>query len=168
MTPKIGRRLTDAETEKVAVLAARIAQLESELAEARAKQPPAFIALEDAFLPDNPDNDGTSYAHPAWWRGQEAGDRYRLAAVVTELSLILGVEIATEDLPKRWEQLKRAVAEARKDSERLDKLEAYPYAMEIKAITQYHKSDSVPSLRAQIDHFIVTEIDAAREQKGTE
>lgn len=75
-------------------------------------------ALEEARK-DNEELDGTSYAHPAWWRGQDAGDRYRLAAVVTELSLILGVEIATDELPTRWEKLKLLVAKARQDSERM-------------------------------------------------
>ncbi len=104
---------------------ARIAQLEAELAEARAQYTAACTKLAEAQHTDIPDNDGTSYAHPAWWRGQEAGDRYRLADVVTELSLLLGVEITTDELPERWEALKQIVKEARKDSERLEKAEKH-------------------------------------------
>jgi hypothetical protein len=40
------------------------------------------------------------------------------------------------------------------DTERMDALEAMPYAMEIKYNPEQPKADSVPSLRSQIDHFL--------------
>lgn len=128
MTPKIGLRLTDAETEKVAVIAAyidasphewpkgladiallchgyldlqqRIAQLESELAEARQ---------------GNEELDGTDAAHPAWWRGNDAG----VAQVCAQINAILDGADVFGTASEPWESTRRRVAEARKNLERL-------------------------------------------------
>ena len=39
---------------------------------------------EDTVIVDNPDWDGTDYAHPAWWRGNDAGV-LSFASVINEI-----------------------------------------------------------------------------------
>ena len=31
---------------------------------------------EDSVITDNPDWDGTDYAHPAWWRGNDRSEEH--------------------------------------------------------------------------------------------
>jgi hypothetical protein len=84
-----------------AALRQRIAQLETELAEARK---------------DNEELDGTDAAHPAWWRGNEAG----VAQVCAKINAILDGADVFGTAAEPWEYTRRRVAEARKDSERLE------------------------------------------------
>lgn len=83
-----------------AALRQRIAQLEPELAEARK---------------DNEELDGTDAAHPAWWRGNDAG----VAQVCAQINAILDGADVSGTASEPWEPTRRRVAEARKDSERL-------------------------------------------------
>lgn len=73
-----------------------IAQLEAELAEARK---------------DNEELDGTDAAHPAWWRGNDAG----VAQVCAKINAILDGADVFGTASEPWESTRRRVAEARKD-----------------------------------------------------
>ena len=79
----------------------RHAQLEAELAEARK---------------DNEELDGTDAAHPAWWRGNDAG----VAQVCAKINAILDGADVFGTAAEPWESTRRRVAEARKDSDRLE------------------------------------------------
>ena len=86
-----------------AALRQRIAQLETKLAEARK---------------DNKELDGTDAAHPTWWRGNDAG----VAQVCAQINAILDGADVFGTAAEPWESTRRRVAEARKDSQRLDKV----------------------------------------------
>ncbi len=79
---------------------ARITQLETELAEARH---------------GNEELDGTDAAHPAWWRGNDAG----VAQVCAKINAILDGADVFGTAAEPWESTRRRVAEARRDSELL-------------------------------------------------
>ena len=76
-------------------------ELRAELAEARK---------------DNQELDGTDAAHPAWWRGNDAG----VAQVCSKINAILDGADVFGTAAEPWESTRRRVAEARKDSERLE------------------------------------------------
>lgn len=82
------------------VAADRLQWLTTELAEARK---------------DNEELDGTDAAHPAWWRGNDAG----VAQVCAQINAILDGAEVSGTASEPWESTRRRVAEARKDLERL-------------------------------------------------
>ena len=65
---------------------------------------------------DNEELDGTDAAHPAWWRGNDAG----VAQVCAKINAILDGADVFGTASEPWESTRRRVAEARKDSERLE------------------------------------------------
>lgn len=71
-------------------------------------------ALEEARK-DNEELDGTDAAHPAWWRGNDAG----VSQVCAKINAILDGADVFGTASEPWESTRRRVAEARKDSERL-------------------------------------------------
>lgn len=64
---------------------------------------------------DNEELDGTDAAHPAWWRGNDAG----VAQVCAQINAILDGADVSGTASEPWESTRRRVAEARKDLERL-------------------------------------------------
>lgn len=88
-------------------------------ATARAEAAEAIVAtlrgaLEEARK-DNEELDGTDAAHPAWWRGNDAG----VAQVCAKINAILDGADVFGTASEPWESTRRRVAEARRDSELL-------------------------------------------------
>lgn len=82
-------------------------------------------ALEEARK-DNDELDGTDAAHPAWWRGNDAG----VSQACAKINAILDGADVFGTASEPWESARRRVAEARKDSDRLEwciKHGAIPY-----------------------------------------
>lgn len=69
-------------------------------------------ALEEARK-DNDELDGTDAAHPAWWRGNDAG----VAQVCAQINAILDGADVFGTASEPWESTRRRVAEARKNLE---------------------------------------------------
>lgn len=63
----------------------------------------------------NEELDGTDAAHPAWWRGNDAG----VAQVCAQINAILDGADVFGTAAEPWESTRRRVAEARRDSERM-------------------------------------------------
>ena len=58
--------------------------------------------------------------------------------------------------------LRARIAELEPDAALLDCLDAVPFAMEITCHMDQPKSDSVPSMRSQIEHFISMGLEAKK------
>ena len=82
---------------------------------ALALTPASAGALEEARK-DNKELDGTDAAHPAWWRGNDAG----VSQVCEKINAILDGADVFGTASEPWESTRRRVAEARKDSDRLE------------------------------------------------
>lgn len=72
-------------------------------------------ALEESRK-DNKELDGTDAAHPAWWRGNDAG----VTQICAKINAILDGADVSGTASEPWESTRRRVVEARKDSERLE------------------------------------------------
>lgn len=60
------------------------------------------------FVPDYPDADGTDAAHPAWWRGNEAGVR----GLCVEINRLLDGRPLSGACGEPWESTRRRIAAA--------------------------------------------------------
>lgn len=89
-------------------------QLGEDLEASRAEVERLRVALDEARK-DNEELDGTDAAHPAWWRGNDAG----VAQVCAQINAILDGADVFGTASEPWESTRRRVAEARKNLERL-------------------------------------------------
>ena len=125
MTPKIGRRLTDAETAKAAVLAAYIDASPHKWPKGIADIKllcHGYLDLQAALAEarkDNEELDGTDAAHPAWWRGQD----YGAVSICRALTEVLDGKEPSGTCTEPFETLRRRVWEAREDAARVECIE---------------------------------------------
>lgn len=92
---------------------------------------------------DNDELDGTDAAHPAWWRGNDAG----VAQVCAKINAILDGADVFGTASEPWESTRRRVAEAQRDSERL----AWAWANPDKFVAAQRSTPPRRTGRQQID-----------------
>jgi hypothetical protein len=66
------------------------------------------------LVPDWPGNDGTDFAHPAWWRGNDAA----VASLCYIITRILDGEAVSGVCAEPWESTRRRLAGLAKETAR--------------------------------------------------
>lgn len=82
----------------------------------RLRERVAELEAENARLRDDPEADGTDYAHPAWWRGNDAGVATLCRAIE---ALLDGQEPVGAVSGAEWDRVRRRVWELRGENARL-------------------------------------------------